>query len=66
MQAFLATSPDQSCLDLLDDVEAWNIRPTKTGFILNPEVAHAVQFCAKDLIISYRDMEPYLGGGFPK
>lgn len=65
-QAFLATDPHEDCLDLLDYVEVWNIRPTKTGFILSPEVAHGAQFCAQDLTIEYRDMEPYLGEGFPK
>lgn len=62
-QAFLATDPHEDCLDLLDYVEVWNIRPTKTGFILSPEVAHGAQFCAKELTISYRGMEPYFGKG---
>lgn len=64
-QAFLATDPDESCLDLLNYVEVWNIRPSRVGFILSPEVAHGAQFCAEDLTIEYRDMEPYLGEGFP-
>jgi hypothetical protein len=64
-QAFLATDPDESCLDLLDYVEVWHIRPSRTGFILSPNVAHVSQFCANDLNISYRDMVPYLGEGFP-
>ena len=64
-QVFLATDPHEDCLDLLDYVEVWNIRPSRVGFILSPEVAHGAQFCAKDLTIEYRDMEPYLGEGFP-
>jgi hypothetical protein len=64
-QAFLATDPDESCLDLLDDVEVWHIRPSRTGFILSPDVAHVSQFCANDLSISHRDMAPYLREGFP-
>ena len=65
-RAFLATDPHEDCFDLLDYVEVWNIRPTKAGFILSPEVAHGAQFCAKDLTIDDRDMQPYLGDGFPK
>lgn len=65
-QAFLATDPHEDCRDLLDYVEVWNIRPTKTGFILSPEVAHGAQFCAKDLTISYRGMEPYFGKDLPR
>lgn len=65
-RAFLATDPHEDCLDLLDYVEVWNIRPTKAGFILSPEVAHGAQFCANDLTIDDRDMQPYLGDGFPK
>jgi hypothetical protein len=64
-QAFLETDPDESCLELLDYVEVWHIRPSRTGFIMSPNVAHAAQFCAKDLTISFRDIEPYLGDGFP-
>jgi hypothetical protein len=65
-RVFLATDPHEVCLDQLDYVEVWNIRPTKTGFILSPEVAHGAQFCAKDLTIDDRDMQPYFGDGFPK
>ncbi len=65
-KVFLATGPDESCLDLLDCVEVWNIRPSRTGFIMSSEVAHAAQFCATDLTIEYRDMQPYLGEGFPR
>jgi hypothetical protein len=65
-RVFLSTGPDESCLDLLDDVEVWNIRPTKAGFTMSPEVAHGAQFCAKDLTIDDLDMQPYLGDGFPK
>lgn len=64
--AVLATDPDESCLDLLDYVEVWQIRPSRTGFILSPDVAHVSQFCANDLTISFRDMAPYLGEGFPR
>jgi hypothetical protein len=65
-KVFLATGPDGSCLDLLDYVEVWNIQPSRTGFVMSPEVAHGVQFCATDLTIEYRDMQPYLGEGFPR
>ena len=63
-RVFLATHPDESCLDLLDYVEVWKIRPSRTGLILSPEVAHVAQFCANDLRVDYRDIQPYLGNGF--
>jgi hypothetical protein len=64
-QAFLATDPHESCMGLLDDVEAWNIRPSRTGLIFSPDLSHGAQFCAKDLHVVFRDMERYLADTTP-
>lgn len=58
-QVFLATDPHEDCLDLLDYVEVWNIRPSRAGFILSPEIAHVSQFCAEDLEINTKDLSRY-------
>lgn len=59
-QAFLATDPHEDCLDLLDYVEVWNIRPTPTGFTLSPEVSAVSQGCAVDLLLDFREAARYI------
>lgn len=68
-RAFLATDPDESCMGLLDDVEVWNIRPSRTGFILNPEVSGGSEGCAVDLLLDFDDAARYIDNGaldYPK
>jgi hypothetical protein len=59
-KAFLATHPDEGCLELLDYVRVWNIRPSKAGFILTPEIPNFLKGCAEDLTFATRDIEGYL------
>jgi len=59
-QAFLATDPHEDCLDLLDYVEVWSIRPNPTGFILSPVVSGVSQGCAADLLLDFHEAAPYL------
>jgi len=63
---FLAAHPDESCRDFLDEVNDWNVRPSKTGLIFQPEVAHISQACAVDLAIDFQDLTPFLTKSFPK
>lgn len=65
-QAFLATDPHESCMGLLDDVEVWNIRPSRTGLIFSPDLSHGAQFCAKDLHVEFKNAERYLADMAPK
>jgi hypothetical protein len=65
-QAYAATNPDESCSNFLNEVSVWNVRPSKTGLMLTPEVAHISQGCAEGLQVDYNAMEPYLTEIFPK
>jgi hypothetical protein len=66
MAAFAATNPDNNCRDFLEDVSIWNIRPSKTGLILSPEVPHALKACAEDLVLDHAMVTPYLTESFLK
>lgn len=65
-QAFLATDPHESCMDLLENVEVWNIRPSRTGLIFSPDLSNGAQFCERDLHVVFRDIERYLTDATPK
>jgi hypothetical protein len=56
-------------MDLLNYVKVWNIRPSRTGYILSPDVGGVSQGCAVDLLFDFRDVARYIDDeaeGYPK
>lgn len=59
-RAYLAAGPHGNCPNLLDVVENWNIRPTRSGLAFRPEVGGMLMGCAEDLVIAYDDLEEFI------
>ena len=59
-RAYLATAPHGNCPKLLDVVEVWNIRPTRSGLAFSPEVGGMMRGCAVDMVIAYDDLEEFI------
>lgn len=59
--AFAATNPSQSCHDLLEIVETWDVRPSKNGVVLSPsDDLGPARGCAVGLPFSLEAIRPYL------
>ncbi|MCL1629497.1 hypothetical protein M3N55_12220 [Roseibaca sp. V10] len=61
VEAFAATNPSQSCQDLLDLVETWDVRPSREGLVLTPsDDLGPARGCAIGLSLSVEAITPYL------
>ena len=61
VEAFAATNPSQSCQDLLDLVETWDVRPSREGIVLTPsDDLGPGRGCAIGLSFSVEAITPYL------
>lgn len=59
-QAYSETGPHGDCPYLLETVEEWKIRPTRSGLAFNPEVSPMMTGCAVDLVIPYDDLKGFI------
>jgi hypothetical protein len=61
VEAFAATHPSQSCHDLLNIVETWDVRPSRDGLVLTPsDDLGPARGCAVGLSFSIEAIRPYL------
>jgi hypothetical protein len=61
VEAFAATNPSQSCRNLLDIVETWDVRPSRGGLVLTPsDDLGPARACAVGLHFSIEVITPYL------
>jgi hypothetical protein len=61
VEAFAATNPSQSCHNLLNIVETWDVRPSRDGLVLTPsDDLGPARGCAVGLPFSIEAITPYL------
>lgn len=51
---------DGECDEVVRSEEYWAIGLTRAGFVFSPQLAHVVQACEDDFLISFARLRPYL------
>jgi hypothetical protein len=51
---------EAECRDVIDDHDYWNLHLTRKGIAFTPSLAHAIQACETDLLVSFSELTPLL------
>jgi hypothetical protein len=51
---------EAECRDVIEDHDYWNLHLTRKGIAFTPSLAHAIQACEVDLLVSFAELPPLL------